>query len=358
MVVHELALEAITAVYSQPPYNLPHLASSITLFQFGFCVILPFALSIISSSGDVIKNFPRTRAEFKVYILLSIVVYGATAFATISLSYEGVTYVTKVVFKSAKLIPTMLVGVILDYRTVRQGRVVPNRKKYGVYDYISALLLSAGAAGFCMNANEDTGSSSETKKNDADDDGFLGEHLIGLILLTASVFCDALVPNIQEKLMHGTSPEDAYQNNEKMMEMKSLINNANNESQSSNLRTQTGLSSMSLMVNTNAIGFTLLTLSTILSSSIMPIIKNIATHLNYFFLLLTVGVSLGTAVLAYTELIRRSGPAVAVGVATLRKVVTVVLSYIIFPKAMSWTHVLSSGLVLLGLTVGFVARRK
>ena len=172
------------------------------------------------------------------------------------------------------------------------------------------------------------------------------------------MFCDALVPNIQEKLMHGTSPEDAYQNNEKMMEMKSLINNANNESQSSNLRTQTGLSSMSLMVNTNAIGFTLLTLSTILSSSIMPIIKNIATHLNYFFLLLTVGVSLGTAVLAYTELIRRSGPAVAVGVATLRKVVTVVLSYIIFPKAMSWTHVLSSGLVLLGLTVGFVGRRK
>ena len=187
MVVHELALEAITAVYSQPPYNLPHLASSITLFQFGFCVILPFALSIISSTGDVIKNFPRTRAEFKVYILLSIVVYGATAFATISLSYEGVTYVTKVVFKSAKLIPTMIVGVILDYRAVRQGRVVPNRKKYGVYDYISALLLSAGAAGFCMNANEDTGSSSETKKNDADDDGFLGEHLIGLILLTASV---------------------------------------------------------------------------------------------------------------------------------------------------------------------------
>ena len=187
MVVHELALEAITAVYSLPPYNLPHLASSITLFQFGFCVILPFILSIISSTGDVIKNFPRTVAEFKIYALLSIVVYGATAFATISLSYEGVTYVTKVVFKSAKLIPTMLVGVILDYRAMRQGRFVQNRKNYGVYDYGSALLLSAGAAGFCMNADDDTGSNSGTEKSGADDDGFLGEHLIGLILLATSV---------------------------------------------------------------------------------------------------------------------------------------------------------------------------
>lgn len=169
------------------------------------------------------------------------------------------------------------------------------------------------------------------------------------------MFCDAIVPNIQEKLMHGTSTEAATQNNE-TMEMKSLINDV--ETQSANSSIQTGMSSMSLMVNTNAIGFTLLFLSTIISSSIRAILHNITTHPHYFFLLLTVGVSLGTAVLAYTELIRRSGPAVAVGVATLRKVVTVVLSYIIFPKSMSRTHVLSFGLVLLGLTIGFVGRRK
>jgi adenosine 3'-phospho 5'-phosphosulfate transporter B3 len=364
MVLHEIALEAITAVYSLPPYNLPHIASSVTLFQFGFCVLLPFLLSLFSSNGDVVKNFPRTRGEVKIYVLLSVVVYGATAFATMSLSYEGITYVTKVIFKSAKLIPTMLVGVIIDSRAATLGRVVKNRKKYGMNDYASALLLSVGAAGFCMNASEnEEGSESESgKMEDADalSNGNMSGHLIGLSLLTASVFCDALVPNIQEKLMHdapSSKTSESSQSKGDDMEMKSLVRD-DNGSQSTNSANKTGLSSLSLMVNTNAIGFALLLLSTILSSSLISIIRNAITHPHYCLLLLTVGVGLGTAVLSYTELIRRSGPATAVTVATMRKVVTVVLSYVIFPKPMSWTHLVSSGLVLLGLLVGFIGRGK
>lgn len=352
MVLHEIALESITAVYSLPPYNLPHLASSVTLFQFGFCVLPPFLLSIFSSKGDVVTNFPRTLAEIKIYALLSIVVYGSTALATMSLGYQGITYITKVVFKSAKLIPTMLVGVILD----RLGQTVRSRKKYGVYEYASALLLSAGAAGFCMNANEGDADTTEPDVADDSPSSSLGGHLVGLGLLTTSVVCDAIVPNIQEKLMHGTTTDAQPQTNNSSndVEMKSLIKNGK-ENQSN---TQKGLSSLSLMVNTNAIGFTLLLLSTILSSSFITIISNIIKHPHYLLLLLTVGTGLGAAVLSYTELIRRSGPAVAVAVATLRKVVTVVLSYIIFPKAMSWIHAVSSGLVLLGLLVGFLGRGK
>ena len=362
MIVHEIALEAIMNVYSLPPYNLQHLASSITLFQFGFCVLLPFLLSIFSSKGDVVRNFPKTRAEIKIYVLLSIVVYGATALATMSLGYEGVTYVTKVVFKSAKLIPTMLVGVILDARAAKQGMVVMKKKSYGVYDYASACLLSFGAAGFCINANE-IETSSQTDEEIASEESsgsssIMSGHVFGLALLTASVFCDALVPNIQEKLMHGTSIKTTtMQKNENDLEMKSLNQNGNTK-QSKHHGTETGLSSLSLMVNTNAIGFTLLLLSTILSSSIISIISNVTSHPHYLLLLVTVGGCLGTAVLAYTELIRRVSPPFAVGVATLRKVVTVVLSYILFPKAMSLTHVLSSGFVLLGLLTGFIGRGK
>jgi len=65
---------------------------------------------------------------------------------------------------------------------------------------------------------------------------------------------------------------------------------------------------------------------------------------------------LGTAVLAYTELIRRSGPAVAVAVATLRKVVTILLSYIIFPKPMTGLHAISAGLVVSGLGLSYYGR--
>ncbi|KAL7484065.1 hypothetical protein ACHAW6_009711 [Cyclotella cf. meneghiniana] len=371
MVLHEIALESVTAVYSLPPYDVSHLASSVTLFQFGFCVLLPFALSLFSSEGDVIRNLPRTRRDFLIYSQLSIVVYGATALATMSLGYEGVTYVTKVVFKSAKLIPTMLVGAILDARAARHGRVLKNRKNYGLWEYLSALLLSVGAAGFCISPKSNENNSEEMteieKEYDADGSSevIASEHFIGICLLTASVFCDALVPNIQEKLMHGTPPNlssSQQQNND--VEMKVFIRNeVGNQSvaqslSSENKSVEQGLSSLSLMVNTNAIGFAILVLSTILSSSLVSIITNIMRHPHYFLLLLTVGLGLGTAVLAYTELIRRSGPAVAVAVATLRKVVTVVLSYILFPKTMSWLHLISALLVLLGLLVGFVGRGK
>lgn len=318
-------------------------------------MLLPFLLSLFSSKGDVIQNFPRTRAELKIYILLSVVVYGATAFATMSLGYDGVIYVTKVVFKSAKLIPTMLVGVLLDARAARLGQAV-KKKNYGVYEYSSALLLSAGAAGFCMNANNIETDLEETDVSNDSSTSMIGGHVMGLLLLTASVFCDAIVPNIQEKLMNGNSLQSTNpQSNQIDVEIKPFIRNENT-AQPTSSSTQKGMSSLSLMVNTNAIGFTMLLLTATLSASIVTITSNIIKHPHYFLLLLTVGVGLSSAVLAYTELIRRSGPAVAVAVATLRKVVTVVLSYIIFPKAMSWTHVMSSGLVLLGLLVGFVGR--
>ncbi|KAL7508799.1 hypothetical protein ACHAXN_009866 [Cyclotella atomus] len=350
MVLHEIALEGITAVYGLPqqPATSCDICDAISIWILR-------ATSFSALFGDVIQNFPRTRAELKIYILLSVVVYGATAFATMSLGYDGVIYVTKVVFKSAKLIPTMLVGVLLDARAARLGQAV-KKKNYGVYEYSSALLLSAGAAGFCMNANNIETDLEETDVSNDSSTSMIGGHVMGLLLLTASVFCDAIVPNIQEKLMNGNSLQSTNpQSNQIDVEIKPFIRNENT-AQPTSSSTQKGMSSLSLMVNTNAIGFTMLLLTATLSASIVTITSNIIKHPHYFLLLLTVGVGLSSAVLAYTELIRRSGPAVAVAVATLRKVVTVVLSYIIFPKAMSWTHVMSSGLVLLGLLVGFVGR--
>ena len=51
--------------------------------------------------------------DFTPYIRLSLAVFGATALATHSLHY--VSYPTKVVFKAAKLIPTMIVSTMYVY---------------------------------------------------------------------------------------------------------------------------------------------------------------------------------------------------------------------------------------------------
>mmetsp|Transcript_18835 Transcript_18835/g.40785 ORF Transcript_18835/g.40785 Transcript_18835/m.40785 type:complete len:398 (+) Transcript_18835:274-1467(+) len=367
MIGHELALESLSTTYQ----FFPHMATSITLFQFGFCVLLPLSLSLCTG-GDAIKSFPRSFKQILIYVKLSAIVYGATACATMSLTHVGVTYVTKVVFKSAKLIPTMIVGVIMDARAERSGTIIKKRK-YGLWEYGSALLLCLGAAGFCMSPK--TFEDEEQVDNEANDgedtEEFtkgqmnLGGHWIGISLLLTSVFCDALVPNLQQQLMRGTStasaPSLSSKNSEdEEIEMKALVDEKGERPTQpiqNQLKNNTGgLSSQALLVNTNSIGFTLLLLSTIFRRSFLPIVSFITTHPHFLILHLTVGMGLGTAVLAYTELIRRSDPAVAVAVATLRKVVTVILSYILFPKPMTGVHVFSAGLVVGGLIVGYVGK--
>jgi len=368
MIGHELALESLSTTYQ----FFPHLATSITLFQFGFCVLLPLLLSLLCTDGDAVKSFPRSFKQIWIYVKLSAIVYGATACATTSLTYEGVTYVTKVVFKSAKLIPTMIVGVVMDSLSERSGKIVIKKRKYGVWEYGSAILLCLGAAGFCMSPKHFEGEDvSDGPLTEEDKDGStkaqmnLEGHWIGIALLTFSVFCDALVPNLQQKLMHGTTdrridlvPSLVAKNSEdEEMEMKGLVSEERRrQAQSIQVSNGAGISSQALMVNTNSIGFTLLLLSTIFRRSFIPVVSFITTHPHFLLLHLTVGLGLGTAVLAYTELIRRSGPAVAVTVATLRKVVTVFLSYILFPKPMSGTHVISVGLVIGGFIVGYVGK--
>lgn len=343
----------------------------------------------------MIHNFPREWKQLLVYVKLSAVVYGATALATKSLSYSGVTYVTKVVFKSAKLIPTMVVGVIMD------GNRNVKRKHYSVWDYGSALLLCLGAAGFCMSpksddhnddsnnmaiiAEEGVKSHEIIRMESIANDNAQGPHWIGISLLVASVFCDAFVPNISEQLMQQgsgrmktsfihrrdcgkDSSDELDDDGDEELEIKlSLTQNKKETSNDSHQqlhhsemtkKMEEGLSSASLMVNTNSIGFVLLVLSNIISSQLVPIVTFMVMHPHFLMLHIIVGCGLGTAVLAYTELIKRSGPAFAVAVATLRKVVTVVLSYIMFPKAMTITHFSSSCLVFAGIVLGFVGKRK
>lgn len=167
MIVNGLALEAASTSFSQ----LESLASAVTLFQFGFCFFLPF----ITSRGAVMRTFPRTFHQAKPYIKLSFLVFGATGFATESLKY--VSYPTKVVFKSAKLIPTMVVATAFD----------PD-KTFSCLQYLSAFLICCGACGYSY----DSGGTSNRED--------LHTSYYGIILLTISIICDAL-----GKIFHSSS---------------------------------------------------------------------------------------------------------------------------------------------------------
>ena len=287
MIGHELALEAATTRFSQ----LDSVAYAVTLFQFAFCGLLPLAVS----GGQALRRFPHSVRELVPYVRLSTVVFGATALASLSLQY--VTYPTKVVFKSAKLIPTMMVATLL------QGT------RYGWMDYSAALLLCAGAAGYSYGSGHN---------NNDDNDNTIH----GLVLLLVSILCDAFVPNLQQQFL---SPPKA-------------------------------LSATELMVNVNAVGLVGLVVYMGTMGYLQESVLACWDHPSLMVYLVLVGLGLSTAVLAYTKLIQASGSVVAVAVATLRKVATVVLSYVLFPKQLLTIHVLSGLLVLGGLVLSSVSK--
>ena len=170
MIFHELAMESLTTSY----VDFEHLTTSITMFQFSFCIIVP----LVFSGKGVLRDFPSSVRELFTYIKLSAIVYGATALSTASLGFAGVSYVTKVVFKSSKLIPTMVVGAIME----RAGFKKSSRRSYSPYDYAAAVMLCLGAVGFAYSPGK--AGLSEAGDGEGKPARF-GEHGIGIALLSA-----------------------------------------------------------------------------------------------------------------------------------------------------------------------------
>jgi solute carrier family 35 (adenosine 3'-phospho 5'-phosphosulfate transporter), member B3 len=302
MVGMEIVLEALLHQFP----NLDFMATSVTLFQLGCCVLFPLVLS----HGTALQRFPRRTNDFLPYVVLSILVFGSTGLATQSVKY--VSYPTKVVFKSSKLIPTMLVASFMQ------------RKIYSVTEYVAALLLCLGAAGYAYG-----GASSSAAGHDS---------FYGILLLIVSVFCDAIVPNVQ-KLSKANS------NNI----IQELPMDSDRKFNAMATNQGGGISADELMVNTNTVGFGILSSYMIFTGDMQEFLNTCTIQPTLLLFLMTVGTCLSVAVYAYTRLIQESGSVFAVSVATLRKVATVVLSFVLFPKPLKFIHIGSGFLVLGGI---------
>jgi adenosine 3'-phospho 5'-phosphosulfate transporter B3 len=191
-----------------------------------------------------------------------------------------VSYTTKVAFKSAKLVPTMVVATATGSRG------------YTIREYSAAVLLCVGAGSFAV----DPGHGSNNREDEASQWSQAG---IGLSMLGVAIMCDAFVPNAQARLLE--SKVSAHQ----------------------------------LMVNTNLVGLGLAVVWMIARGEVAEVVAAAALSPLLLGLLVIVGVSLAGAVLCYTMLIKAAGPVVAVSVATLRKTATIALSFAVFPKPMT-----------------------
>ncbi|CAE7369566.1 UTR2 [Symbiodinium sp. CCMP2456] len=207
-------------------------------------------------------------------------------------STHHVEFTVKIVAKASKLLPTMLISGLLG-----------NSSHFQALDYVAALLLCAGTALFSYGGGRAPNAASSWQV------------VVGMLALAVSCIFDGLVPNLQQKIMH------------------------------------TGITSTELMIRTNAIGSLAGVAGIVLSRDMMSVVAYAGQQPELCWLIPSIGLSLAGSVLCYTDLVAHAGSVAAVGVATLRKSASLLLSYFLFPGKPFSTL---SGLGLLVLTLGLL----
>ena len=109
------------------------------------------------------------RGDMKDYVLLSVMTSGSMYLTNAALSY--INYTTRIVAKCSKVIPVMIVG------TIMQGR------RYGVEDYLMCALLVLGITMFTM----------------GDVDSFPNFDYRGIAYITVALFTESTAGNFEER---------------------------------------------------------------------------------------------------------------------------------------------------------------
>lgn len=225
-------------------------------------------------------------APLSAYPLLTFCLMSSSSLSNISLNY--INFPTKVVFRSCKLIPTMMIASVF------------HKKIFSSIEYLFATCVCLGLVLFAA----------------ADWSLAPVFHPIGIAYVLLSVCADAVLPNAQERLF------------------------------------RMGSTRLEVTMFTNIFTLIAMTIVTLLSGDLLGLITFI--HLSPDRTLLCRYIAVYTfiayiAISFHMSVVRRYGGVSAVFVATGRKGMTLVLSFILFPKEFSWLYVLGALMVLGGL---------
>ncbi|CAG0923329.1 unnamed protein product [Notodromas monacha] len=218
--------------------------------------------------------------------LLGAISMTSSGFSAYSLKY--VNYPTNIMVKSCKLLPVMI------------GSAIMLKIKYQCSDVTSCLLMCFGVAAFVLAGKDITPNFS----------------FLGITALVISVSADGLLGNMQKKLFQNTPQSSAEE-----------------------------LTAGTTMFGA-AINLTLLFFSGNLWSSVMKVQEKGPLTWMLLVAQATFGYINTTVVLILVE---EFDPLTAMSMATLKRVVAIIGSFIFFSKAFSYQYLWSGVLVLLGL---------
>lgn len=286
--MHNILQEAIANLLA----NHAELKSNST-FMLGYAeVVGVLGFSYMERTHFSSEGGLARKAPLRAYPLLTACLFASSSLSNLSLSY--INFPTKVVFRSCKLVPTMVIATIVNQRVFKS------------YEYFCALSICAGLVLFAM--------------GDFTLDPFQFEP-IGLLFVSLSVVADAILPNAQEHLF------------------------------------KAGSSRLEVTVYSNLFSFLGMTVITLGNGSLVHFMSGLSrdTTLSMYFAVYTVLSYISIS--CYMTLVKRFGGVTAVVLTTARKAMTLVLSFMLFPKGFSWLYVYGSMLVLGAVMVASICKK-
>ena len=281
-------------------------------FEYGWFMTLAevviMLLGGLLSEGLNLQCPPGGARTAATSALIGLCVSGSHGLGNTALRFT--TYPLKVAFKSCKLIPTMWLGVCVTGR------------RHGCLEYCAALVMCGGLVVLTLaDVTEHHHHPTAAADNDDDDSGLL---LLGPFLLALSTSLDSVVPNLQERLFQ-----------------------------------QTNARTVDLIFLSNAFMFLLLLLYTVATGELVVAISYCRHQTGVWWVLSLQAASAYCGLRCYLTVIKQHGGVAGVLLGNARKIVTIVLSFLLFDdKLCNWSHVGGLVLIFCGVYLGVMAKRQ
>ncbi|CAI9725572.1 3' [Octopus vulgaris] len=238
------------------------------------------------------KKEDARKAPLRTYSILAFI-----SVATIGLSNSSMGYLnfpTQQIFKSCKLIPVMIGGIII------QG------KRYSFIDVIACISMCVGLALFTI----------------ADSTVSPNFNVYGIFIILLALCADAVIGNVQEKVLK-----------------------------------KFNCSNIEMVLYSCSIGFLYILVGLVVTGNLLPAVHFCSEHptvtYGYSFIFSIAGY---LGLISVLTLVKSFGALVAVTVTTCRKALTIVLSFIFFTKPFTIHYLWSGLIVVLGILMNIYSK--
>jgi len=259
----------------------------LTLFQFGLYSLFAFGESVV-------RNERERKIPLKSYFLLAFLTVATMGLSNASVPY--LNYPTQVMFKSCKLIPVLIGGILIQGKT------------FNVYDVSASVMMSFGLIFFTL----------------ADVKVQPNFQFYGVVLISGALCADAAIGNVQEKQMKNYKA-----------------------------------SNIEIVLYSYSIGFVYILIGELAFGNLVAAtrfwLKHPVETFGYAFMFSLTGYAGINIVL---HLVKYYGALIAVTVTTCRKAVTIVLSFIFFTKPFTFQYLWSGLLVLIGIYLNLLSKNR